>query len=87
MRVQIDGGSNVNILVEGGAAGLFVLAPAAGTITGISGGLGYTHRGAGECKFGPRGEHSVTMEFLYAPEGRRTIFSESKLLDHGVQAI
>ena len=51
-------------------------------------GLGYSHRGTGECELGPHGSHDVTLDFLYAPDGKRTILSDSKLLDnHGIQAI
>ena len=85
---MVDGGANVHILVEEGAARLLALTPVAGSIAGISNGLGYSHRGTDECELGPHGAHDVTLNFLYAPDGKRTILSESKLLDnHGIQAI
>ena len=88
VQAMVDGGANVHILVEEGAARLLALTPAAGSIAGISNGLGYSHRGTGECELGPHGSHDVTLDFLYAPDGKRTILSESKLLDnHGIQAI
>ena len=76
---MLDGGSNINIIVEEGAARLLALRPAVGSIAGIASGLGYTHRGVGECELGPQGAPNITMDFLYAPGGKRTIISESKL--------
>ena len=85
VRAMLDGGSNINIIVEEGAARLLALRPAVGSIAGIASGLGYTHRGVGECELGPQCAPNVTMDFLYAPGGKRTIISESKLLEHGIE--
>ena len=82
---MLDGGSNINVIVEEGAARLLALRHAVGSITGIASGLGYTHRGVGECELGPQGAPNVTKDFLYAPGGKRTIISESKLLEHGIK--
>ena len=52
---MLDGGSNITLIVEEGAARLLALRPAVGSIAGIASGLGYTHRGVGECELGPQG--------------------------------
>jgi len=76
--VQFDGGSNCHILTNQPAAQLSILTPASGFIAGISGGLTYTHLAISTCQLGSR---AYDINFAYAPEGGRTIISESKLLD------
>ena len=79
MIVQFDGGSNCHILTNQRAAQLSILTPASGFIASVSGGL--TTRispSAPACQLGSR---AYDINFAYAPEGGRTITSESKLLD------
>ena len=87
LRMQVDGGSNTNILTDAAAAALCRLTPCSGTIGGIGGGLRCSHLAQGDNTFGT--PDARTLSFLFAPHGRnKNILSESVLLDgFGIQAL
>jgi hypothetical protein len=88
--MQVDGGSNCNLLSSKSAAKLGPLLPASGTIGGIAAGLPYTgvsHLAAGFLGGNPSPHGGITLASLFTPKGTRNILSESVLLDeYGILA-
>lgn len=86
--MQVDGGSNCNLLADAGARDVSELVhdrSSRGTIGGIAGGLSFNGVAVSSLALGAT---LITLAFLYTPHGARNILSESVLLDtFGIEAV
>ena len=81
LRLQLDSGSNANILCNPEAFALCSSFNSSGVIGGISGSLEYTAIATCSVQFGVDRVTS-TLSFLFAPLGVRNILSESLIVDN-----
>jgi len=86
IEVQIDGGANSNLLCHAAATALCRLTPAQGIIGGIAGGLDYSAVALGVVHLAG-GPGPLSLSFLCTPDKKKSILSESVLLDmHRIEA-